>query len=114
MCHLILLLPFLALPVFWLLPLVAAVSLYSGVVVLSVLVYYYSIKAMRLPVSTGREAMLHSVGEVVAVTPRTLQVRVHSEIWEARSDQPLVEGDRVEVTAIKGLHLQVSKRTLTP
>jgi len=114
LCHLILLLPFLALPVFWLLPLVAAVSVYAGVVVLSVLVYYYSIKAMRLPVSTGMEAMLHSVGEVVAVTPQTLQVRVHSEIWDARSDQPLVEGDRVEVTAIKGLHLQVSKRTLTP
>ena len=114
MCHLILLLPFLALPVFWLLPLVPAASLYSGVVVLSVLVYYYSIKALRLPVSTGREAMLHSVGEVVAVTPPTLQVRVHSEIWDARSDQPLVEGDRVEVTAIKGLHLQVSKRALNP
>jgi len=113
MCHLFLLLPFLALPVFWLLPPVTAASLYSGVVVLSVLVYYYSIKAMRLPVRTGREALLHSVGEVVAVTSQALQIRVHSEIWDARSDQPLVEGDRVEVTAIKGLHLQVSKRALS-
>jgi len=113
MCHLILLLPFLALPVFWLLPLVPAVTLYSAVVVLSVLVYYYSIKAMRLPVGTGREAMLHSIGEVVAVTPKTLQVRVHSEIWDARSDQPLIEGDRVEVIAIIGLHLQVSKEALS-
>ncbi|MGD2141035.1 MAG: NfeD family protein [Burkholderiales bacterium] len=113
MCHLILLLPFLALPIFWLLPLVTAASLYSVVVVLSVLVYYYSVKALRLPVSTGREALLHSVGEVVAVTPKTLQVRVHSEIWGARSDQPLVEGDRVEVIAIKGLRLEVSKTALT-
>jgi hypothetical protein len=51
MCHLILLLPFLALPVFWLLPLFPAVTLYAGVVVLSVLVYDYSIKGLHLQVS---------------------------------------------------------------
>ena len=51
MCHLIRLLPFLALPVFWLLPLVPAVSVYAGVVVRSVLVYDYSIKGLHLQVS---------------------------------------------------------------
>jgi len=56
----------------------------------------------------GAEAL---VGQRAVVTsPSPLQVRVAGELWEARSDRPLVPGDEVVVTAVEGLTLRVEER----
>ena len=56
----------------------------------------------------GAEAL---VGQRAVVTsPSPLQVRVAGELWEARSDRPLVPGEEVVVTAVEGLTLRVEER----
>lgn len=110
MCHLLLLLPLLALPLLWLLPLSVGVPLYGGVVVLSVVIYAFALRAMRMPVCTGAEALVHATGTVRSVDGRKAAVWIQSELWSAEyGSEPLAEGDRVEVTAIDGLTLKVQK-----
>ena len=62
----------------------------------------------RSPV--GIEAL---VGRRAVVSSPT-QVRVAGELWEARSDSALVPGDEVEVVAVDGLTLEVSRRSQVP
>lgn len=110
MCHLILALPLLALPVLWLLPFNAAVPVYGVVVALSAVVYILAMKAMRMPVSTGAEALLHAFGTVRSAEGRKVTVWIQSELWSAESrSETLVEGDQVEVVAVDGLALKVRK-----
>src|SRR3972149_9130732 len=110
MCHLVLALPLVALPVLWLLPFNAAVPLYGMVVALSIVVYILAMKAMRMPVSTGAEALLHAFGTVRSAEGRKATVWIQSELWSAESgSETLVEGDQVEVVGMDGLTLKVRK-----
>jgi membrane protein implicated in regulation of membrane protease activity len=61
-------------------------------------------KRRRSPV--GAEAL---VGQRAVVSSPT-QVRVAGELWEARSDRPLVPTDEVVITAVEGLTLRVEAR----
>lgn len=108
MCHLILFLPVIALPVFWLLPLVLALPIYIVVSLFSAFIYYLAIMAMRKPVVTGKEAMIHGVGTIISAGPHGFRVRINSELWDAESDQPLQVGDQVEVVDVHELHLRVA------
>ena len=55
--------------------------------------------------ATGAQAL---VGQTAVVSSPT-QVRVAGELWEARSGEPFAVGDEVEVTAVEGLTLEVSR-----
>ena len=59
---------------------------------------------------TGVEAL---IGKTAVVSSPT-QVRVAGELWEARSADPLVVGEEVEVAGVDGLTLQVSRRSRAP
>lgn len=110
MCHLILSLPLLALPVFWLLPLGAAIPLYGATLALTAGVYVLAVMAMRKPVCTGAEDLLHAAGTVRAVNGGKLTVWVKSELWSAETgDGAVTVGDAVEVLAVDGLRLRVRK-----
>lgn len=109
MCHLILLLPVIALPIFWMIPLGPALLIYAVVLALSLWTYWYVLKSMRRPVETGAEELLHATGRVLEVRGSSAQVRVHSEIWSAVSRDRLKRGDDVEVDAVNGLRLQVHR-----
>jgi membrane protein implicated in regulation of membrane protease activity len=109
MCHLLLLMPLVALPLFWFLPMTAAASIYTGVVALSAWLYVYVFKAWSRPVVTGKEYIINSTGEVMDAQGHTLHVRVHSEIWSAESSDTLQPGDRIKVTGIESLTLKVEK-----
>jgi membrane-bound serine protease (ClpP class) len=61
-------------------------------------------------VVTGVEVL---IGKTAVVSSPT-QVRVAGEIWEARSGDPLLVGEEVEVVAVDGLTLQVSRRSRAP
>lgn len=114
MCHLILMLPVLGLPVFWVLPLSEALPVYGVILALSILVYVYVMRAMRHPVETGTEEILHSTGKVIEVGAKDIRVRVHSEMWRAVSAEKLQPGDLVEIIGIDGLQLRVRKQIASP
>lgn len=111
MCHLILLLPLLALPLFWIFPLPIALPAYGTVLAVSGGVYFLAIRAMQRPVQTGVEALLHSTGNVIGTQGKLFKVRVNSEIWSAESMDTLQPGDCVEVIAVDELRLKVRRST---
>ena len=112
MCHVLLLLPLLALPVFWLMPFAAALPVYGVVLASSAAIYWYAIQAMRRPVETGAEGMVGEIGEVIESRGANLFVRARSETWHAKSAAELREGDRVKVVAVDELTLRVQKLDL--
>ena len=114
MCHLILLLPLIALPIFWMVPLTFALLIYGAVLALSVWVYWFVMQSMRRPVETGTEELLHAAGRVLEVRGQSAQVRVHSEIWSAISRDRLRPNDVVEVIGIDGLKLRVHRLDRAP
>lgn len=109
MCHLILLMPVLAIPLFWFAPLSLAVPVYGAILIVSGWVYFLAIRAMRRPVETGIEALVHSTGEVVDKEGDLFHVRAQSEIWNAESTDELRIGDHVEIIAVEGLRLKVRR-----
>lgn len=123
MCHLILLLPLLALPLFWLMPPSAAIPAYGVVLIISGGAYYLAVRSMRQPVVTGTEALVNQPGEVVSNDGGVIRVRAGGDIWTAESSDTLQQGDRVKIVGITGLKLTVrhdemhdrsENRTVTP
>ncbi len=66
-----------------------------------------AIKARRRPAATGAEEMIDSRGNVVDWQAGRGNIRVHGEIWSARSDKELKPGDCVRVIRREGLTLIV-------
>ena len=64
-------------------------------------------RAHKRPVVSGREEMIGSFGETLEAFETQGRVRVHSELWQAQSDQPLQAGQAIRVTGMKGLTLFV-------
>lgn len=111
MCHVLLALPILALPVFWLFPLGIAAPLYGVAFALSAAIYVAAIRSMHNPVVTGKEALIHVTGVVENIVDGVPSVLIRGEHWAARSeDRELRPGDRVEVVGIDGLTLRVKRK----
>jgi membrane protein implicated in regulation of membrane protease activity len=108
MCHLLLLSPLIALPVFWLLPLSIAAPVYGVVLLVAGSLYWGLFRSVRQPRLNGAEAMLGAHGRVVKLGERDVTVRFHSELWLARPVGRLEVGDEAVVEAIEGLHLRVA------
>ncbi len=66
------------------------------------------VKAMRGQATTGREALVGSIGEVRSRMDPKGTVFVHGELWQARSDVVLEEGDSARVVEVDGLTLRVA------
>ena len=66
-------------------------------------------KAHRRAVVSGREEMLAMEGTVTSVAGGVAYAEVRGESWQVRSKEPLAPGDRIRVTAMDGLVLQVIK-----
>jgi membrane-bound serine protease (ClpP class) len=109
MCHVVLALPFLSLPVFWLWPAQVALPVYGTILALSLWMYFYILRLMKRPVTTGSEEILRSTGKVIHGGKGKVLVRVHSETWNAVSSDRLSRGDRVQVIGVDGLILRVEK-----
>lgn len=110
MCHLLLLLPIIALPVFWLLPAEVASGLYAAVILASIGVYWLVVQAMRAPVVAGIEALMHAIGAVRDVDGRKASVWVGSALWSAEPEAGVLNvGDAVEVVGAEGIVLKVRK-----
>ncbi len=110
MCHLLLLLPLIVLPVFWLLPLYWSVPIYAVTVVVAGTTYALAIKAMRLPAESGDARLRESVGTVESVEPRgRCRIDILGELWRGDCQEPVNPGDKVRVTGRNGLMLHVEK-----
>lgn len=110
MCHLVLLLPVLALPVFWLWPPSIAVPVYALAVALSLAVYALAIRTMRMPRLNGSDGIIGKTGRVVRVDERGVTLQIGGEYWAADAGGEKFEvGDRALVTGIDRLRLAVGR-----
>jgi membrane-bound serine protease (ClpP class) len=66
------------------------------------------VRGRRRPVVTGREEMIGASGEALEDFSGEGWARVHSENWRVRSGTPVRKGQRLRVTAIEGLVLDVT------
>jgi membrane protein implicated in regulation of membrane protease activity len=65
----------------------------------------------RYRVATGKEALIGSSAEVIEACDPTGRVRFRGEIWHAECPEPVAVGQRVTVTGVRGLTLQVHPST---
>ncbi len=70
-------------------------------------------KARRNPIVSGEEEMIGSLGEVLEDFDQLGKIRIHSEIWTARSDTPMHKGEQAQVESMDGLTLVVKPQTTT-
>jgi membrane-bound serine protease (ClpP class) len=66
-----------------------------------------AIKARQRPVVSGMEQLIDSVGEVLEDFDSHGWIRIHGERWEVQSNIPLKHGQKVRVSAVNGLILEV-------
>jgi membrane-bound serine protease (ClpP class) len=98
------------LPAGWLTISWASIALVVGVTVLFFLgVLSYAIKAQLSKVRTGVEGLIGEEGTATTDVREKGKVRVHGELWNARSEEPIAEGERVIVTEVKGMIIKVKK-----
>jgi membrane-bound serine protease (ClpP class) len=63
----------------------------------------------RRPVRTGAEALVGARGTAVSIVHGAGKVRVHGELWNARSTAPIEKGRSVRVRLVDGLELLVEE-----
>jgi membrane-bound serine protease (ClpP class) len=61
----------------------------------------------RYRLRSGPETLIGATATVVEDCAPAGQVRVHGEIWNARSTEPVAAGETVRITALDGLTLSV-------
>jgi membrane protein implicated in regulation of membrane protease activity len=114
MCHVLLLMPVIALPVFWLTPLSFAIPFYLIIMVISILLYRAIAKSMRQPLETGALRLIGSEADVVSrLSPghsAQYVVRSGGEMWTARCADVLQPRETVSIAAIRGIGLVVERR----
>ncbi len=110
MCHLILFLPFFAVPLFWIFPFTTALPLYLFVLGISLFLYFKIFQAMRQEVKTGQEAMLGQKGLVVEDIDPEGKIQYANELWDATArGSRFLKGEQVKIRGIRGLVLQVER-----
>lgn len=67
------------------------------------------VKGQRRPAATGAEGMIGEIGQTLTALVPHGKVRVHGEIWKAKSNAPIEAGAEVRVVAVKDLEVQVEK-----
>ena len=87
-------------------PLIAAIAFLSALFI--VIVVGMAMRARKRPVVSGSEEMIGAPGEVIEDFSQEGWALIHSENWKVRSKVPLNRGQKVRVTAINGLVLEVA------
>jgi membrane-bound serine protease (ClpP class) len=66
-----------------------------------------ALRARRRPVVSGAEELVGATGEVIGVGEGGTWAQVHGERWQVAGPGPLAPGQRVRVTGLRGLTLDV-------
>ena len=113
MCHLILLMPLLGLPLFWLLPLGYALPINVVIWLTSGFLYWLITRAMKRPLQDGFQSLIGTEAEVVSrlASDHSAQylVRAQGELWSAYSTDKLQPGEQVNIVAVKGIGVVVEQ-----
>lgn len=107
MHHLILLLPILALGLFFIFKWQIALIIYIPILLSSIVVFFKILQAQRQPRTTGEDAMIGDRAVVIEVQTGETLVDYQGEIWRAVSTQPLHPHEEVLIEAVNGLLLTV-------
>jgi len=86
-------------------PLIAALGFVGSLIALGIVMF--AVRSRTAPVVTGGEQLLRETAIVLSDFDDEGSVRVHGEIWSARTTRSLRAGQRVRITAVDGLLLQV-------
>ena len=86
-------------------------SVVLGFTAIAAFLVRLAVASQRAAPVTGVEGLMGETGHAVeSIGPGTPgRVRVHGEIWNAVSNEPIASGDRVTVTNVNGLTLTVRK-----
>lgn len=109
MCHIVVLLPLLAVAVFLLLPLGQAAFISVPVFLVFFWLAWVMWKDFRRPVSTGIEGLLGNRAQVVSKTSYGARVSLKGELWDAVSGDELSVGETVRVTRFERMRLVVHR-----
>jgi membrane-bound ClpP family serine protease len=109
MCHILWLMPILALPLFWFLDFSVALPLYLGVLAISAAVQFLTVRSLKKPASSGMEAMRGDLAEVIEPLHPRGTVRYHNEYWSAEAREPIEVGEMARIIGNKGIRLLVEK-----
>jgi len=88
-------------------PLIAAVAVFSAISL--VVVINMLMRARRRVLVSGLDAMLEETAVAQEDFSEQGLVRVHGELWQAITEQPVRKGQSVPIKAIKGLKLLIGK-----
>jgi len=89
------------------LPLILGIAAASAAFLIGVATL--ALRARRRPKVAGREALLGASGEVIESSGVEAWARVQGETWRVKSAVALKAGERVRVTAVDGLVLEVNR-----
>ncbi len=112
-CHAVFLLPFVGLPLFWLLPLEYALPTNIAAWLATPFLYRVIRRAMRRPLQDGFQSLIGTEAEVVS--KQTLDgstrylVRSQGELWSAYSTDVLQPEELVNIVALKGISVVVER-----
>jgi membrane-bound serine protease (ClpP class) len=70
-----------------------------------------ALRSHRRPVVSGSEELVGAAGRALSGFPGEGSVRLHGEVWSARSDLPIAPGTPVTVTGRDGLTVLVAPQT---
>jgi membrane protein implicated in regulation of membrane protease activity len=114
MCHLLLFMPAIALPIFWIIPLSISVPIYMVIVITSGVLYWLIANSMRRIPRIGVESLVSTDAEVISkINPghrAQYLVRSQGELWSARCPSVLEIGEIVRIAAVDGISLLVNHK----
>mgnify|MGYP001564971914 CR=1 FL=1 len=110
MCHILFLLPFIALLLFFLLPPVQATFISVPLFLVFLWLAWVTWKDMRRPVATGIEGLMGGKAQVVSRTKDGAKVLLRGELWDTMCSDELSVGETVQVTGLEGMKLVVARR----
>ena len=114
-CHAVFLLPFVGLPLFWLLPLGYALPINIAAWLATPFLYRVIRRAMRKPPADGFRSLVGTQAEVVSKleTGRSAKYLVRAqgegELWSAYSTDALDIGEWVNIVAVRGIGVVVER-----
>lgn len=68
-----------------------------------------AVRAHRRKPTTGVEGIVGETGKALTAVAPEGRVFIHGEYWDAWSDEPVAEGERVTVVAVEGMRVKVEK-----
>jgi membrane-bound serine protease (ClpP class) len=89
-------------------PLVVTLATVSSVLLAAIITM--AVRSRTRPVVSGADELLDASGVALSGFPGQGSIRVHGEVWSARSETPIAAGEAVKVLGRDGMVLRVAPR----